>query len=296
MLTQECIKLLGALSHHSITDLCLEVPIFRKMEELMQKEKELIFILPAFPAKSPSPQKTSGIQPDMGEVVALMELNELCENISRVYAPGARLLICSDGRVFSDVVGVSDQVIDQYALGIAQIIRDFKLHHLSTLSMDDIYPGLEGDELRGILLKEFGKPLEEIKNLVQTDLQYQNLFNGIHRFLIEDQKDLHPEKTKSQICKETKRNTYELLRRSDAWSALLHQHYADELRLSIHPYPLHHEKFGIRMIRSSEKWATPWHNVLVKTETSYQLMHHREALNLNAKLMKFKEKYVYFEA
>lgn len=295
-ISQQIFEILKEYSNQETSVLYPEIfPIFERLKALIEKEVPLTFILPAFPAKSPSGDKTSGLDPDMGEVLALQNLNDLCERITDIYSPGAKVIICSDGRVFSDVVMVSDQHIDQYALGIEEIIREFHLKHLSTLSMEDFYPQRCGDELRKILVEEWAKSLLEMKNLVKADDNYRRLFNGIHRFLLEDRLSLLPHLSKSQIHKLTKNDTYELLRRSDAWSAILERQFKDVLRLSIHPYPLHHEKFGIKLVKTSSKWATPWHNVTVKINGRFELMHKKDVLNLNAQEKRFKEKYVYFE-
>lgn len=58
--------------------------------------------LPAFPFKSPnSVGKVLGKLPDRAEDVALAHLNGLCSAIERVYAPGAKLTIISDGLVYN---------------------------------------------------------------------------------------------------------------------------------------------------------------------------------------------------
>lgn len=296
MVLNSCFDLVRNLSHQADEIDASEIPLFHRMKERIEKNDELLFILPAFPAKSPSPAKTSGKSPDMAEVIALQELNAMCAEISRLYPPGARLLICSDGRVFSDIVGVSDETIDHYSAMIDTIISEFNLTYLATFSMDDLYPELQGDELRQKLLKQYGRSPDEVRALVCSDENYRHLFNGIHRFLLEDMKDLQQNSSRTQLSKLAKEKAYELLRRSDAWSALLSSCFQEELRLSIHPYPLRHEKFGIKMVKSSSKWATPWHNVLVKVKDQFELMHLREALELNAAPKLYKEKYVYFEA
>ncbi len=271
-----------------------EIPLMKDMVKKMLEGKKLKFILPAFPAKSPSRLKTAGIEPDMGEVIALMELNNMCKKISKVHAAGAEVVICSDGRVFSDVVMVDDETIDVYQRGIDEIIRNFNLEHLSTFSMDDLHPDLKGPELRDRLNWQFAKSVDEVRHLVRTDSQYNSLFNGIHRFMVEDQLGVSA-KSKNQINKEMKEKTYELLRRSDAWSALLKHYMKDTLRFSIHPYPLTHEKFGIKLLPTSTKWATPWHNVCVKKEGKYELMHLSAAKAIGAVEKKFGGKYVFFE-
>lgn len=272
-----------------------KIPLMQSMAQQMTEGKTLRFVLPAFPAKSPSPVKTVGVRPDMGEVIALRELNNMCTKISSMYAPGAEVIICSDGRVFSDVVNVPDNIIDQYADGISEIIAEFELSHISTFSLEDLYPGLPGEELRSRLLWQFAKSVDEVRFQVVKDSDYQRLFNGMHRFMVEDQMGLSS-KSKNQINKEAKLATYELMRRSDAWSSLLNHYFKGALRLSIHPYELTHEKFGIKLVTSSSKWATPWHNVTVKVNGHYQLMHLAEAEKLGAKKKVFGGKYVYFEA
>lgn len=267
------------------------VPILRKMTEKMMNEEKLVFILPAFPAKSPSPLKTSGVLPDLGEVLALQNLDKMCREIFLNYAPGAEVIICSDGRVFSDVVGVSDELISAYAEGIDEIIRDFGLSHLKTFSMDELLPELKGDELRSVLLRNFSMTTEEVREKARNN---PSLFNGLHKFMVEDQLPLS-NLSKNQLTKQMKERTYELMKRSDAWSALLDEKFGDVLRLSIHPYPLANEKFGVKLVNCSEKWGTPWHNVTVKTKNGFELMHKVKALELGAKVKMFGGKYAYYE-
>ena len=273
------------------------IPIFKKMRERMHDRQTLYFLLPAFPAKSPCPKKTSGILPDLGEVLALNNLNPMCRKISSVYEPGAEVIICSDGRIFSDVVMVSDEHIDEYSKEIETIIKEFEFQHLSLFAMDDLYQDLKGPELRDRLIWQYAKSLDEIRYLVVNDDDFRELFNGIHKFLMEDQMALkeNSQLSKNQINKKTKNLTYELLRRSDAWSVLLSQYFKNGLRLSIHGYPLMHEKFGVKLVPSSMKLATPWHNVTVKSDGKFELMHLSKALAFGAQKEMYRGKYVYFE-
>lgn len=272
-----------------------QLPLLQKIQEKIEKNQELIFVLPAFPAKSPSQHKTRGKLPDYGEVLALKNLQGLCDQLSALYPPGAKVAICSDGRVFSDVVNVSDQSIDLYGEGIKTIIAEYDLRSLTVLSMDDLYPDRNPEELRKILNDFYAASPAEVKTQVLVDDNARQLFNGIHRFLLEDALEMNPHRSKNSLSQETKKNAYELLRRSNAWSELLREHFREALRLSIHPHPLHHEKFGIKLVPSSSKWATPWHNVVVKIKDRYELMHHREALKNKGVLKWEREKYAYFE-
>lgn len=292
------LKALAKFSNHEeITENFHQIPIMRKIVEQMNDRRTLQFLLPAFPAKSPSSKKTSGIDPDLGEVIALNSLNEMCKKITQVYEPGAEIIICSDGRVFSDVVMVPDEIIDVYSNGIKNIITEFKLEHLSIFDMDDYYSDLKGHALRERLLWQYARSIDEIRYLVVNDEDFKGLFNGIHKFMVEDQMGISENEglSKNQINKKTKHLTYELLRRSDAWSRLLVEKFTDALRLSIHAYPLTNEKFGVNLVDSSDKWATPWHNVTVKKEDQFELMHLSKALEMGAKKEYFRGKYAYYQ-
>src|SRR4051812_35248190 len=67
-------KILIDHSSHFTGGTCLDVPLFKKISQKVRDHHELIFLLPAFPAKSPSPSKTMGELPDLGEVLALQNL------------------------------------------------------------------------------------------------------------------------------------------------------------------------------------------------------------------------------
>lgn len=59
-------------------------------------------VLPAFPHKSSNLDKVSSPMPDKGEELALRRLIIFAESIEKIYPPGVRIWIVSDGHVFSD--------------------------------------------------------------------------------------------------------------------------------------------------------------------------------------------------
>ncbi|KAI9657803.1 MAG: hypothetical protein M1829_006869 [Trizodia sp. TS-e1964] len=73
------------------------------------------FCLPAFPCKSSNLEKVMGIDPDKGEEIALQQLNHFMEEVGKIYSPGAIVEIVSDGHVFSDCIGVNDDIVDRYS-------------------------------------------------------------------------------------------------------------------------------------------------------------------------------------
>jgi hypothetical protein len=60
------------------------------------------FALPAFPCKSPNPNKVGGIMPDLAEHIAMDALHGFIKEVNTVYEPGATMWIINDGHVFSD--------------------------------------------------------------------------------------------------------------------------------------------------------------------------------------------------
>lgn len=236
---------------------------YKKIRCLVSQNLPIKMILPAFPAKSPNPLKTSGTLPDYGEWLALQNLQMLCNEIDKIYLPGAQVIICSDGRVFNDLVQVTDENVEKYNAEICKIIASFNFRSLTTFDLDDVYPELNYMQRREKLTASFGKWVNYIREQSQTETQMQNLFNGIHRFVFEDQIVLRPEVSRSQARKYAKEIAYQVIQRSNAWSALLENIFPDTVRLSIHPQSADSKKFGIKLLPSEDIWRTPWHSVAV---------------------------------
>jgi pyoverdine/dityrosine biosynthesis protein Dit1 len=274
----------------------LQLPIAKQITKLISLSKPLIFILPAFPAKSANRQKTIGPIADMGEVIALNALEKLCQSISQVYNPGAKVLICSDGHVFNDLVFVSEADLTLYQQSIEEIISDFKLRHLLTYNLKDHFEIEDPQTMRELLIQKYGTTLEIIKIQVNENQDTQSMFNGLHRFVTEDIKVLKPALSKSQMSKQAKSLAYQVIQRSRAWDQLLEEKFPQTIRLSIHPYPLEHKKFGVKLVKSSDRWATPWHNSPVLTRGQLQLMSSTKAKEMGANLEFYRGKYAYFSA
>lgn len=71
----------------------------------------------------------------MAERLSLSFLNHLCQRIQLHYAPGMRILICSDGHVFGDLIRVPDPAIDAYQAHIEQLILELGATHLGVFHL-----------------------------------------------------------------------------------------------------------------------------------------------------------------
>jgi pyoverdine/dityrosine biosynthesis protein Dit1 len=264
---------------------CLEphLPLVRRF---VGADLPVHFVLPAFPAKSPNPGKVLGRMPDMAEELSLKFLDNLCGEIQKIYQPGARITICSDGLVFSDLVGVMDSDVKSYGERIARAIEELRLESLESFHMQDLYDEAgSGEQMREWLCRHYSESNETIRERLHSNQSQQALFNGIQRFLFEDQVEIEKGKSRSRIRSECKERTYEVVRRSDAWGRLVADCFPASLRLSIHPQPPHSEKIGILLAESQDVWLTPWHAVALKENGRFRLVKRREAEDLGASVV-----------
>ncbi|GAA2814625.1 paerucumarin biosynthesis protein PvcA [Kitasatospora paracochleata] len=238
--------------------------------------EEIVFTLPGFPCKSPSPAKVLGHLPDEGERLSLTFLNELCAAVGEVYRPGARMVICSDGHIFGDLIRVPDHHIDAYSDELAAMIRREKLDRLSVFDLRNVLGALPYDEKRAHVHARYAPTVEELRAEARADEGARALYLGITRFLTEDTVDFTG--TRSALQRECRRRAYGVIQRSRAWGDLIAEHHPRTVRLSIHPQPRGAAKFGIRLLDAEDAWTTPWHSVVVhRADGGRQLMRRADA-------------------
>ncbi|NBX17935.1 MAG: pyoverdine biosynthesis protein PvcA [Proteobacteria bacterium] len=264
-----------------------------KIISAVREQVPVTFVLPAFPAKSPNPEKVLGHLPDFAERLALRFLADLAQRIRSIYSRGVQFIICSDGRVFSDVVGMDDAHVSSYQEEFSALVKETGQGSITLVNLEDLFSGPCFDGMRAELMKRYGRSSRQLRQQVQNGAQASatqeereanRMYRGITRFLFEDA--LHPlqTKTRSAIQKEVRERAYEVIRRSNAWSYLIAERFPKSVRLSIHPQICGSEKLGIRLV-GEDCWMTPWHGVAVKTPRGFILMKHSEARALGAQLV-----------
>lgn len=271
---------------------CASLPL-QKILAAVRKNEPVTFILPAFPGKSPNPEKVLGTLPDLAEKLALKFLGTLCQRIKKIYSPGIKLILCSDGRVFSDVIGMKESNVTAYQAEIDRLIKEMELSDISTFNLDHFYKDLHFVQMREELMKNFGQSLDFLKLKIRNgaspsaspaEQESNRMYSGITRFLFEDSMHAGQTKSRSAIQKEARAKAYEVIRRSNAWSKLIFEHFPAAVRLSIHPQTCGSTKLGIRLI-GDESWMTPWHGVAVESKNGYVLLKRSEAEALGADLV-----------
>ncbi|WP_280469869.1 L-tyrosine/L-tryptophan isonitrile synthase family protein, partial [Nocardia brasiliensis] len=144
-------------------------PHLETVGQFIAANKPIHFVIPAFPAKSRNRRKTIGRLPDLGEQIALESVQGFCEQVSAVYKPGAVVTVCSDGHVFSDVLGIPDEHIDDYGHELMRMIRSIGGGAIGLYGLRDAMPDLSWDERRARLLAEYSESIAENREWVRTD-------------------------------------------------------------------------------------------------------------------------------
>ncbi|MBP8532698.1 L-tyrosine/L-tryptophan isonitrile synthase family protein [Streptomyces sp. MK37H] len=263
------------LPHHRTADSSGGVVAFphqlRQIADFVRAGEPVVFTLPGFPCKSPNPTKVLGHLPDQGERLSLGFLDTLCGEIERIHAPGARVIICSDGHVFGDLIRVPDDHIDAYTDALGHLIREADLHRLSVFDLRDVLGDLPHGTKRARVHQRYAPTLEALRAEVRSEDHTLALYRGITRFLVEDTADFTG--TRSALQRECRKRAYGVIQRSRAWGDLIAEHHPRAVRLSIHPQPIGAPKFGIRLLDAPDVWATPWHSAaLHRADGTWTLM------------------------
>ncbi|MGH3655457.1 MAG: L-tyrosine/L-tryptophan isonitrile synthase family protein [Micromonosporaceae bacterium] len=265
---------------------CLSVHLARVLEYVALGE-QVTFVLPGFPAKSPNPRKVLGNLPDMAERLALRFLSGLCERVQELYQPGARVVLCSDGRIFTHVVPFSDSDVTAYRDGMEQLIATMGPDApIALFHLDHGSGATDYESLRQQLLDQYADDLEQVKAKVRGDSRARRKWLGLTKFLFEDMRVPGYDGSNRALQQRARRAAYHLLQRSDAWSKLIADRFPKAVRLSIHPQPCASPKLGIHLMDTTNTWLTPWHGAAVEIAGRWSLMHREGAEALGADMVR----------
>jgi pyoverdine/dityrosine biosynthesis protein Dit1 len=243
------------------------------------------FVLPAFPAKSPNNSKVLGATPDMAERLSLEFLCALCDRVRQVYQHGAKIIVCSDGQVFSDLVQISDSNVTRYHAELRAMIDGIGPDSIHLFTLDDEYTGYTHTTMRRILMALYGEDLEVFKQQVHAGGDQLTLYRGITRFLVEDADTPEYQGSRAALQQECRERAYSVIQRSTAWGKLLAERFPNAVRLSIHPQPCGSAKLGIHLIETPDNWLTPWHGTAVNVGGKFVLMKRYQAEAMGAELI-----------
>lgn len=278
-----------------------------RLDRLMAGSAPIRLVLPGFPARPPNPSKVLGPLPDMAEWLALAGLRELCAQIAALHAPGVELVLCSDGHVFAEVVGITDGDCDRYRAALEEVVAeqerltpragvrlrffDLRDAFVDFIGQDD--PGGRAgnaDGARARLLLSCAEPEAAFAAELERSPELQATVDGVHRFLVEDACGADPGLSRSAARRRERAAAKEVVRRSRAWARLIQRAYPEAVRLSIHPQPVCSEKIGVYLLADGadhpgDPWLTPWHGCALLGEDRARLVHRRDAEAMGARLV-----------
>jgi len=246
-----------------------------RIASAINRKEPIRMLLPAFPGKSPNRRKTLGSMPDLAENLAINKLTSLCDSIKSIYKYGAKIIICSDGYCFADIVHISDDDIREYSICLKDLISKFTDDGIGFYDLTDAFDGVaDMNVLREELMITSAESLASLRSRCREDLQLNAMYKGITRFLLEDYMGLsqYANLTKTAIQKQAKKNSYRVIQRSNAWSRLIEQNFPGSVRLSIHPQYSSSKKIGISLVDAEDNWLTPWHSVAIKDGDDIRLV------------------------
>jgi pyoverdine/dityrosine biosynthesis protein Dit1/AcrR family transcriptional regulator len=269
----------GVADEPSEAALLLHAPLVRAQ---VRDQRPIELVLPAFPAKSPSAAKVLGKLPDAAEEIALATLERMVADLAVAHEPGASLVICSDGHVFADAVGVRDADVALYRKELERMVRATFGSRARIFGLEDVAPEPSPAKARAWLLAGYGESIASLRERAERAPTLRSQIDGVHRFLAEDLRGAEAGLSLSQAKKRTRDAAYEVVRRSEAWGRLLRSVFPSAVRLSIHPQPDVSEKIGVHLAPTEDAWLTPWHAVALFDGESYRLVHRVDAEALGA--------------
>ncbi|KAK0671253.1 Pyoverdine/dityrosine biosynthesis protein-domain-containing protein [Cercophora samala] len=281
----------------------------QRVRHFTSRRAKLEMCLPAFPCKSSNTDKVTGPDPDRGEELALERLHGFVSEIEKIYLPGAKLWVISDGHVFSDCIGVDDGEVDRYTallkdmnrevgsrygdpdrVGFKSLVDLFQLasrnDDLSTLASRLSLPPIEhhldtrlteeAELCRRILVAGSGPRKEAIRAKIDSkDATITRLYRGFSKFMLEDLEN-HPLTKKMSRSKQKKLSAkvaFEMIVRNHAYSNLVEMLFPNYVRLSIHAHNNAGPKFGIQLVDPAKVRAVTSLSADGELMTSIDLLH-----------------------
>ncbi|KAF4945803.1 hypothetical protein FSARC_14358 [Fusarium sarcochroum] len=244
------------------------------ISRFVRARQKVAMCLPAFPFKSANKvEKVLGTLPDKAEELALGRLNSMCATIGQFYEPGAELTIISDGLVYNDLLGISDQDTWRYGSALRTMAERKAFSHLAFSRLQDLVAVKNlPDELveltyvanatnfRRTLFNVHGRDGDiDIDHEIATNPDTLMTYKGYSRFLKSDLQYIFGSPTGGvRYRKDVKYLAKQMLVRGYAFAGAVKARFPNHLRLSIHQSTGEH-KISISLLNTKSGFTTPWH-------------------------------------
>jgi pyoverdine/dityrosine biosynthesis protein Dit1 len=202
--------------------------VLDRVKTYIAENAPITMVLPAFPWKNPNLDKVIGSGPDLGEELGLSRLNDICQEISKFYVYGARLILICDIPVYNgmwnlrlfllvffyemqsttdrithvlDVVGIPDEDAYDYGLHLRELAKEKKFSSIQFIRLMDLMGLGDGEKIskadylalvpsvrEKLMSSDYFDPSFNIETELQTNPDTKATFNGFFSRMSEDLK------------------------------------------------------------------------------------------------------------
>ncbi|CAG8171467.1 unnamed protein product [Penicillium salamii] len=288
--------------------------VVEKVKNDIAANQAITMVLPAFPWKNPNRDKVLGEDADLGEEWGLAKLNHLCEDISKVYPYGARLILICDGPVYNDLVGVSDEEYYEYGIQLRKIAQEKKFSSIQFIRLMDLLGLGDGEKIskadylrlvptcrETLMSPAYFDPKFDIEHELKTNPDTKTTFDSYFSRILEDlrwSKGLDPAIAgdSALYAAEVSKMAKTMINRLIAYEAVINAALGKYIRLSIHP-SIGRNKISIPLLRQGDQFGDmPWHaSVVVLSNGDLKTGNSRDFRRLYETVMKNGRPYYFRE-
>ncbi|KAI1749485.1 Pyoverdine/dityrosine biosynthesis protein-domain-containing protein [Xylaria castorea] len=273
----------GIVSERDLSSWDAVHEFMRMVTEQIATGAPVRMLLPGFPFKESSKNLVLGPLPDLGEELALAHLQGLCDNILAIYENGAEIIICSDGLVYNDLMGVSEEAVWEYGEALRAMATRNESRNIKFIRLWDLleHPGRRFDRenqkqakayylehatcIRRELIHRYGDAQFDANAAVRTDKDWATTHAAYIGVLARKATE-SPESLATQM-----------IHRGKAYGAALRASLPDYVRLSIHD-SAGKGKFSLALIPGSQEKGSvglmPWRSAIaVDADGSYRAVY-----------------------
>ncbi|KPI41908.1 Spore wall maturation protein DIT1 [Cyphellophora attinorum] len=269
-----------------------------KIQHYVHARSRIRFCLPAFPCKSYNLDKVADQWPDGAEYEALSTIYDFCREVKQVYPPGCVFEIISDGHVFSDCIGVDDEIVTEYNARLRKMadLLQYRSHEEGLdgcITFRNLHDILQPVRWVRNFFQETFVDLEALNHPVSTSRAIQDDINRtillqacasnqdhIQQVIRQDPShSITMLKSKSQRKKLAEKVAIEMMARNAAYSSLVELTMPHHVRLSIHAHNNAGPKFAVSLL-TKHKFQPLTSFDGLKLSTRYSLYDERHHLHI----------------
>lgn len=257
----------------------------RKIKISIEEGRPIEFVLPSFPVKCFNPLKVRRREPDLAEVASLSRLYSLCREIERVYSPGARFILVSDGLVYAPIFREPLQYSERYRDKLKNIVNKMRISsYIYVFDMSDLVKPLrrEFKNVSGRVkedIREYWKNKDfssDVNGLINNTMTNINLMNYSENSLLGAFNYPNKSSVSAEIKEIAKKSAFEYLifNQTIKEIGLLERYFPEALRVTCHPKE---GQIGLNLVHP-KSFNFPWNGVgILKNDGTVRVEFEHEA-------------------